>query len=274
MGEVLGNAGGAASSPLTTKARPIYHFILLELSFKEKQIILESCLLCFGSCTPSLEGPPLRDGWLHMHVTGSMAMQSSIRLSVPQHLNSPGSPKQCQDSSTWQMRAQEHSLAIVTLPNLSLEQRDAGSSCCGTLELHCRAWQSGRGLLFHIRHLLVCFAILCSSWLRSQTPTCSPKALLGLSKQTTGRDKNKERKGRRGGKREENQNLIKDTFASGPQKIYKFINHLVNAPSSCYARLPTSPTRRAIKHEHRARQLPPSTSTLPHQATLSSLSSP
>lgn len=34
------------------------------------------------------------------------------------------------------------SLAIgvsVTLPNLSLEQRAAGSSYCGTLELHCRA---------------------------------------------------------------------------------------------------------------------------------------
>lgn len=74
-----------------------------------------------------------------MHVIGSMAMQSNIRLSLPHHPKSPGSPKQCQDLSTWQMRAQEHSLAIVTLPNLSLEQRDAGSSCCGTLELHCRA---------------------------------------------------------------------------------------------------------------------------------------
>lgn len=70
------------------------------------------------------------------------AVQSNIRLSLSQHPDSPGSPEQSQDLSTWQMRAQEHSLAIglsVTLPNLSPEQRDAGSSCCGTLELHCRA---------------------------------------------------------------------------------------------------------------------------------------
>lgn len=62
MGEVLGNAkaappGGAASSPLTTKARPISHFILLELAFKKTRvIILQSCLLSFGSCAPPLEG--------------------------------------------------------------------------------------------------------------------------------------------------------------------------------------------------------------------------
>ena len=79
--------------------------------------------------------------------------------------------------------------------------------------------RASRGLLYHICHLLVCFAILCSSWLRSKTPTCSPKALSGLSKQTTGRDKNGEGEGREGGKRGENQNLIKDTFASGPLKI-------------------------------------------------------
>lgn len=61
MGEVLGNAKaaspeGAASRPLTTKARPISHFILLELSKKNKVIILESCLLSSGSCAPPLEG--------------------------------------------------------------------------------------------------------------------------------------------------------------------------------------------------------------------------
>lgn len=148
MGEVLGNAkaeppGGAASSPLTTKARPICHFILLELAFKKNRaIILQSYLLSFGLCAPPLEGANTREGWLHMCVTGSRAMQSNIRLSLPQHPYPPGSPKQCQDLSTWQMRAQEHSLAIglsVTLPNPSPEQRDAGSSYCETLELHCRA---------------------------------------------------------------------------------------------------------------------------------------
>lgn len=102
------------------------------------------------------------------------------------------------------MRAQEHGLAISLLdtsPNTCPEQRDAGSSYCGTLELHLRALSElGRanwGLLYHICHLLVCFAILCSSWLRSKTPTCSPKALPGLSKQTTGRDESGEAEGRR-----------------------------------------------------------------------------
>lgn len=135
------------------------------------------------------------------------------------------------------------------------------------------AERPGAALSYLPSACLLCHPLLL---LATLTPTCSPKALPCLSKQTTGRNKNREGKGREGGEggREENQNLIKDTFASGPQKIYKFINHLVNALSGCYARLPTSPTRRAIKHEHRARQLPPSTSTLQHQATLSSLSSP
>lgn len=93
-------------------------------------------------CSPLWRGPTPGEGWLHMCVTHSRAMQSNIRLSLPQHPYPPGSPKQCQDLSTWQMRAQEHSLAIglsVTLPNPSMEQRDAGSSYCETLELHCRA---------------------------------------------------------------------------------------------------------------------------------------
>lgn len=110
MGEVLGNAkaaspGGAASSPLTTKERQTSHFILLEFSFKEKQSNNPGKLLSFGLCTPPLEGLSLGDGWLHMHITGSRAMQSSIRLSLPQHSNSAGSPKQRQDLSTWQRRA-------------------------------------------------------------------------------------------------------------------------------------------------------------------------
>lgn len=71
-----------------------------------------------------------------------------------------------------------------------------GSSYCGTLELHRRALpelgRARQGLVYHTCHLLVCFAILCSSWLCTKTPTCSPKALLGLSKQTTGRDENGE----------------------------------------------------------------------------------
>lgn len=163
-----------------------------------------------------------------MHVSHSRATQSNVRPSRPQHPHSPGSPKQCQDPSTRQMRAQEYSLAISlsdTLPNPRPEQRDAGCSYCGTLQLHSRALSelggASRGLLYHICHLLVCFAILCSSWLRSKTPTCSPKSLLGLSKQTTGRDESGEWLGRGGGggQRRENQNLIKDTFASGPLKI-------------------------------------------------------
>lgn len=55
--------------------------------------------------------------------------------------------------------------------------------------------------LYYICHLLVCFAILCSSWLHSKTPTCSPKSLLGLSKQTAGREENREEEGRGGGER-------------------------------------------------------------------------
>lgn len=146
-------------------------------------------------------------------------MQSNIRPSRPQRPHSPGSPKQCQDLSTGQTRAQEHSLAISlsdTLPNPCPEHRDAGSSYCGTLELHRRALLDlGRadwGLLYHICHLLVCFAILCSSWLGSKTPTCSLKALPGLSKQTTGRDESGEGEGRGGEKKGKNQNLIKKTL--------------------------------------------------------------
>lgn len=103
----------------------------------------------------------------------------------------------------------EHGLAISLsdiLPNPHPEQRDAGSSYCGTWELHHRALselgRAGQELLYHICHLLVCFAILCSSWLHSKTPTCSPKALPGLSKQTTGRDESGEGEGR-GGREEE-----------------------------------------------------------------------
>lgn len=112
----------------------------------------------------------------------------------------------------------------VTLPSPRPEQSDAGSSYCGTLGPHRRALSElgsdGRGLLYHICHLFACFAILCSCWLRSDTPTCSPKALLGLSKQTAGRNESGEGEGRGGRKRgEENQNLIKDTFAPGPLKI-------------------------------------------------------
>lgn len=208
-------------------------------------------------------------------------MQNNIRLSLPQHPYPPGSPKQCQDLSTWQMRAQEHSLAIsllVTLPNPSAEQRDAGSSYCGTLELHCRALsEPGRaaGGCFIIS--AICLFALPSSappgYAHRLLPVLQKLCRVSVNKPQAGTKIGRGKAGKGGGG-EENQNLIKTTFASGPQKIYKFINHLVNALSGCYARLPTSPTRRAIKHKHRARQLPPSTSTLQHQATLSSLSSP
>lgn len=184
-----------------------------------------------------------------MRVTGSRAMQSNIRLSLHQHPHPPGSPKRCQDLSTWQMRAQEHSLAIslsVTLPNPSPEQRDAGSSDCGTLELHCRALsEPGRaaGGCFIIS--AICLFALPSSappgYAHRLLPVLQKLCWVSVNKPQAGTKIGRGKAGKGGGEREENQNLIKDTFASGPQKIYKFINHLVNALSSCYASLPVPP---------------------------------
>lgn len=179
-----------------------------------------------AACFPLVLCSAPREGH-HSEMDGCTSMTATAEP-AEQHkaVSSPGSLKQRQDLSTTQMRAQEHSLAVgllETLPNPCPEQRDAGSSYCGTLELHRRVLfelgRAGRGLLYHICHLLVCFAILCSSWLRSKTPTCSPKDLLGLGKQTTGRDGSGEGEGKGAERRRENQNLIKDTFASGPLKI-------------------------------------------------------
>jgi len=139
-------------------------------------------------------------------------------------------------SEHWEMRAQEHGLAISlsdNLPNLCPQQRDAGSSYCGTLEPHrvalSKLGRARRRLLYYICHLFICFSILCSSWLCSKTPTCSPKALLGVSKQTTGRDESGEGEGRgqRGGEWRENKNLIKRHFCFRASENYKLINLLV-----------------------------------------------
>lgn len=46
------------------------------------------------------------NGWLKKQAGSSKALQSSIRLSRPQHPHPPGSPKQCQELHTGQRRAQ------------------------------------------------------------------------------------------------------------------------------------------------------------------------